>query len=41
MFEYKSHEHEIRGHGDGQHGDWCQLSAESDPEEEVEEHDMQ
>ena len=41
MFEYESHEHEVRGYGDGEHGDRCQLATEADPEEEVEEHDMQ
>ena len=41
MFEDEPHEHEIRGYGDGEYGDGRQLATESDPEEEVEEHDMQ
>ena len=41
MFEYESHEHEVRGYGDGEHGDGRQFPTESKPEEEVEEHDMQ
>ena len=41
MFEYESHEHEIRRYGDGEHGDGRQLAAETEPQEEVEEHDMQ
>ena len=41
MFEDEPHEHEVRRHGDGEYGDRCQFATESDPEEEIEEHDMQ
>ena len=41
MFEDEPHEHEVRGYGDGEYGDRCQFATESDPEEEIEEHDMQ
>ena len=41
MFEYEPYEHKVRGYGDGEHGNRCHLATESDPEEEVEEHDMQ
>ena len=41
MFEDEPHEDEVRGYGDGEHGKGRQFAAEADPEEEVEEHDMQ
>ena len=41
MFEDESHEDEVRGYGDGENGKGRQFAAEADPEEEVEEHDMQ
>ena len=41
MFEDESHEDEVGGYGDSEHGKGRQFAAEADPEEEVEEHDMQ
>ena len=41
MFEYKPHHQEVRGDGDGKHAQWGQLSTEANPQEEVEQNNMQ
>ena len=41
MFKGKSYEDEIAGHGDGEYGQWRKLPTQTNPQEEVEQHDVQ